>query len=785
MGLYLQISIVLLSIILGVIICIYIIISKSFNFKYMIICIILICGNTYTNILEKNFEEVYNAIEGEKNIKAIVISEAEDKEYKYRYTIKIESINNDKKYEGIKMLLDIKLNNTKYIPKFGDEISFKGEISIPNTSRNYKGFDYRQFLKTRKIYGTIEGNNIQKIDENCLKLISRFVNLVQKNMKESLNKILNNEEASLCIGILIGDRSNISEEIEDNFKNSNLTHMLAVSGSHIAYIINGFAVLLNKSNKKVAKFVTIVFLIFFIILTGFTASVLRASFMGILVLISGLFYRKPDILNNLGIASLIILLINPYTIFDIGFILSFAGTLGIVLFSDKINKCILEKMKKILFLKKIGDKKIIKYIVSSFSITLSANLLIIPIMAYSFSTFSFTFWISNILAGPVMEIVTIFGFIVYFISIIFPSLANLLGILLNFLLSILIKIAEISSLIPGSTLFIKTPYLFHCLFYYICIYIIYNKQKCIKFYYSKLKKLKFLKIFFKKNVIILTIFIFVITNIIYINNFSSNLTIFFIDVGQGDSTLIQTPYRKNILIDGGGSEFGNYDVGENILLPYLLDRRITKLDYIIISHFDSDHVKGLFSVIRKLNIANIIISKQGENSNNFKEFQEIVKDKNINIIVVKKGDLVQIDKASYIEIIFPEEKLIENNVLNNNSIVFKFISNNFSMLFTGDIEEIAEKRICEIYNNTSQLKSDILKAAHHGSKTSSTDEFLTLVKPKIVLIGVGEDNNFGHPDTEIIKRFEKYTNNILRTDESGEIIIEYNWKKIRINKHIK
>ena len=147
--------------------------------------------------------------------------------------------------------------------------------------------------------------------------------------------------------------------------------------------------------------------------------------------------------------------------------------------------------------------------------------------------------------------------------------------------------------------------------------------------------------------------------------------------------------------------------------------------------------------------------------------------------------MVQIDKASYIEIIFPEEKLIENNVLNNNSIVFKFISNNFSMLFTGDIEEIAEKRICEIYNNTSQLKSDILKAAHHGSKTSSTDEFLTLVKPKIVLIGVGEDNNFGHPDTEIIKRFEKYTNNILRTDESGEIIIEYNWKKIRINKHIK
>ena len=221
-----------------------------------------------------------------------------------------------------------------------------GNVQIPNTSRNYKGFDYRQYLKTKKIYGIIEVEHINKIGEDSVNIISKVVNYVQVNMKKSLNKILNKEESSLCIGILIGDRSNISEKIEDDFKKSNLTHMLAVSGSHITYIINGFAILLGKTNKKISKIITIMFLVFFIIITGFTTSVLRASFMGILVLIASILYRKPDTLNNLGIASLMILLINPYSIFDIGFILSFAGTLGIVLFADRLDDYFYKKISK-------------------------------------------------------------------------------------------------------------------------------------------------------------------------------------------------------------------------------------------------------------------------------------------------------------------------------------------------------------------------------------------------------------------------------------------------------
>ena len=550
--------------------------------------------------------------------------------------------------------------------------------------------------------------------------------------------------------------------------------MLAVSGSHITYIISAFSILMEKKNKRITKILTIIFLIFFMALTGFTASVVRASIMGILILTSGLVHRKSDTINNLGISSLIILICNPYTIIDAGFWLSFAGTMGIILLEEPINSYF-QKFK-------ICKIKPISWIINSFTITFAANIIIIPIMAYMFSTFSMTFWISNILAAPVMEFVTIYGFLIYFISIFSLPLAKFLGIILNFSLNSLIKIAEITSLIPGSSIYIKTPYLLECIIYYLILFLIFNWKR-IK---EKLENNKILEKIKKNSYKYISIILIsiILTNTIS-NKIFQEIKIYFVDVGQGDSTLIQTIEGKNILIDGGGSEFGSFDVGESILLPYLLDRRITTIDYLMISHFDSDHIGGVFAILENLKVKNIIISKQGETSENLKKFYEITNNKGIRTIIVKKGDIVEIDKYSHFEILFPEDNLIEDNILNNNSIVARFNSLDFSILFTGDIEEIAEKRLCELYSGTDKLEAFVLKVAHHGSKTSSTEEFLELVKPKIALIGVGKNNNFGHPNIDVIERLENMGSKIYRTDNCGEIIIRINRKKLQIHTKIK
>ena len=253
---------------------------------------------------------------------------------------------------------------------------------------------------------------------------------------------------------------------------------------------------------------------------------------------------------------------------------------------------------------------------------------------------------------------------------------------------------------------------------------------------------------------------------------------------SGDSCLIVTPKNKKILIDGGGSERGSFNIGEKTLLPYLLNRKVSKLDYAIISHFDSDHCEGVLYVMQKIKVENVIIGKQFETCENYKEFIKIVKQKNIRVISVEKGKKVNIEKDMYFNVIWPDSNNIVNeNKLNNNSLVFKMNYKSISALFTGDIEKIAEEKI--ILNIKEELKSTIIKVAHHGSKTSSTEKFIEKVKPKIALIGVGENNTFGHPSNITIETLEKAGTKIYRTDQMGEIILKINKKgKIKISNKI-
>lgn len=609
-GLYLQKGIVFLCIVLIILTCVIIRIfklKKGISLIFTMVCIVAII---HINILEKDYEKIISNIPEEVNMQAIVISDEIDKEYKYTYIIKVIKIENDTVEKNIKINLNLKKNILKEdVPKFGDIIEITGIYEEPASARNYRGFNYRDYLKSKGIYGTVECKSYSVISTNNIKGVNKAIYLVQGNLRNNMTRILNEEEGALCVGILIGDREKISDTTENNFKKSNLTHLLAVSGSHITYIIIALTNTIGKTNRKFANIFTIIFLIFFMALTEFTASVMRASIMGILTLAASILNRKSDTINNLGISSLILLIYNPYFLLDAGFLLSYVGTIGIILFSDKIKNftenVILKKKKNLDNIKDLGDnkeiigikkyriimKKILNNLIDSFSITLAANLLIIPIMAYMFNTISFTFWISNILAAPIMEIVTIFGFIVYFISIIFPVLAEFLGIVLNFLLMLLLKIAEISSIIPGSSIYVKTPNIIFCVLYYLLAIIILkiNNLKQIKKINDRILIIKRYIKKYKFKVILVTILLVLLSN--YIIKFIPNgLSIYFVDVGQGDCTLIKTIQNKTILIDGGGSEFGNFDVGESILLPYLLDRGITKIDYLMVSHFDSDHV---------------------------------------------------------------------------------------------------------------------------------------------------------------------------------------------------
>lgn len=717
-------SIAFLSIPIAIII---LLITKNKKIIVILICLIISIG--YVSILENKYSKI-----SDMPIKEMVtiISDIQEKEYKKVCTAKI--VRNNKK-----ILINIKMSQDIPSIKYGDSLYIEGEFKQPEEARNYKGYNYKQYLKTKKIIGTVELEKAKILKSSN----GSFIHNIQKYIRDTINGTLTDEEGNLLLAILLGDKDKLSEDIQESFKTSNLSHMLAVSGAHVSYIILGLTYVLQNSiiGKKNGKIVCIIFLLAFMAITNFTPSVTRACIMAILTLLSSIIYRKSDVYTNISVAALITLIFNPYSLLDLGFQLSYGGTIGIIIFIKRIQE-------------KKSNSKVINYIKQMALVSIYANIIIIPIMMYHFNTVSFTFIISNIMASPILGIIVITGFLFIITSITVKPLTRLIAIFIKPILSILIKISQICSKLPFSNILVVTPYMFNVISYYaIILYCIKSKKnnKC-------------------KIIICLLIVLILINFIIYI--FPQKLRIFFIDVGQGDSTLIITPDKKTVLIDGGGSD--SFDVGEKVLLPYLLDRRILKVDYVLISHFDTDHCGGILTIMEKVKVKNIIISEQAEHSENYERFKKLMIHKRIRLIEVKKGDKIKIGRYSEFKILFPTSRLLSENPLNNNSIVTQFNYNNFKMLFTGDIEKLAEQQILK--TEKAEIRADILKVAHHGSKTSSIPEFIKAVRPRIALIGVGKNNTFGHPNQQTIKNLENIKCRIYRTDLQGEIIIKIDQK---------
>ena len=758
-GLYFKISIAFF-VVPVIFIGIYLSRKKKIKKYFIWLLISLVISNLQITLLAKSFSEKYKNIGENLEIVGTVISNPIDKEYKNQYTLKVEKIDENKKYQNTNLQLNVKKEKENL--SYGDKIIVKGNFEEASTARNEGGFNYKQYLKTKKIYGivTVDKKDVKVVNKNNTNIIELLANKVRNSMKEKIEQNLTDATSGLLSGMLIGDKSNLPKEIQEDFRNSSLSHILAISGMHVAYVMLGITFIISKMkfSKKMSKIITIVILLFFIILTGKTASVERACFMSVYAILASLLHKRANVLASISISILIILIINPYSILDIGLQLSYGGTLGIVLIYPILKKGKKEKAKENKFQKLI--QKIKEKILDIIRITVSANLVIFPIILYQYNTMSFTFIISNLLISSIIGIIIILGFMSVFASYIFMPLAKVMFFLTQILLNILAQTAHLCAKLPFSKVYFPTPKIYVILIYYLfLIYIILAKRNIIS-----VKKIS-------KKIFIIFIIIVIILNLI-VKVIPKEFTISFIDVGQGDSMLISTPKGKRILVDGGGTrDSENFDVGRQTLIPYLLNKGITKLDYIIISHFDSDHVGGILSVLEELKAEKVIICKQEENEN-YKKFKEIVKDKKIKVYVVKKGDNLKIEEDIYLSILWPKEEMIKENAINNNSIVAKLSYKAFSILLTGDIEKIAEEEILKEYKNTNILKANILKVAHHGSKSSSTIEFLEKVSPQIALIGVGAKNTFGHPNEGVLNRLQNLNTKIYRTDQNGEITIK-------------
>ncbi len=560
-----------------------------FNIKKVILIFLIsiLTSNTIVLVLNNKYDILFKNIEEAEYI-AIIMEEPTIKQYSAKYKIKIESINKDaKKFKNTYLYLNTKNKNLKV----GDKVKFTGEFLEPEIQRNYGGFNYKEYLKSIGIYGSVNASQVKIVGSGKISKIKLMASKVSNHLKETVTKNIKNENnRNLLLGILLGNDDNLENEIKENFQASSLSHLLAVSGMHVAYVILGISIILSKLkfSKRITKISTIILLIFFIFLTGGTPSVKRACIMSIMSIIATIFYRKSDIITNISTSLLIILIQNPFSIMNIGLILSFFATLGIVLF----NKIILNFIKRPIYLsgqtlkeqvenikydnnkenRLTNNKKskaVIKSLLKNFcnklkeiiSVSISAQIFTFPLSMSICNKISLTFLFSNILVSFIIGVIILLGFI----SIIFPF--KICFNILEMLLNILTKIAEIFSKVAISNIIVATPNLLLVICYYIIVslifYIIFLRKKQSKraleiMFLTFVDKFKSKFLITKKHLLISILLIIILSQSVKL--IPKDLKIHFIDVGQGDSCLIITPKNKTILIDGGGSRADNFNV---------------------------------------------------------------------------------------------------------------------------------------------------------------------------------------------------------------------------------
>ena len=492
-----------------------------------------------------------------------IIGLKEEKQYKNKYIVKIKNT---------KLILYTS-KEKEFFP--GDIVLIEGDFEKGEVSRNFGGFNYRNYLRQKGIYGIINAKSVVKVKE-----ITDFYSIVG-NIKYSLSSkidILYSEKyRSFLKGILIGDTYDLDENVKENFRKSSISHILAISGMHVTYVVMGIRLALEKLilDKKKKNCILICFLIFFMIITGFSVSCVRASIMSIIGILSFNLNRKNNFYISLIIVFFIIVFINPFNILNVGLWLSFLSSLGIILFNKFLSRIFQIKTK----LKKLSIIHI------NIILSISAQILIIPIIVYIFNSVSLTFFIPNSFISIIIVPVLAFGYISIILSFIFFPVAKILSYIEKYLIFLIFKISEICAEIPFSEIYICTPKIIIIIMYYFIIFYIVkyfrkNKYKVERMLLSKRKINIFDKSKIKKIGIILCIII-IITNI---NKLDFRLKIYFIDVAQGDCTLVVTPFGKNIIIDGGEGNSDKYDYGKKVVFPYLLDRNINKIDYLVVSH---------------------------------------------------------------------------------------------------------------------------------------------------------------------------------------------------------
>lgn len=629
--------------------------------------------------------------------------------------------------------------------RYGMTCHIQGELKEPQADGNFYGFDYREYLHQQKIHWQLTPNSLQRT--SCKAVGYTFYDRLEQWRGTGIRWIEDNfpaDSRGISEALLFGARGDIPEEIVTSYQDLGLIHLLAVSGLHVGLVVGALYFLMIRFG--ITKERTLVLLFFllplYIMMTGAPPSAVRAGCMTMIVLAALRFQHRFHPLDGVSWIALFMLAANPYSLFQVGFQLSFLISFTLIVSAPFIQRHYHTRLAQLV------------------AISTVAQFIAFPILLYHFYSISILSLPLNLIFIPFVSFFVLpFVFLSFFASVVFPFLGQLmisfLAVVMHFSHRLLLAVHDLSwgMLVFGRPSFWIVLLLYAVIFYGLLKWEIGRKRRRLAGPVLAL--------------VLVCLFQW------YAPYFSGEGKVTMLDVGQGDSFLIELPHRKAVyMIDTGGTvSFGekkwqerkhSFEVGKDVVLPELKARGIRQIDRLILTHGDRDHIGGAQGLIGNVRIEEILYGKGKIKIPFVKQLLTRANDLGTHIVFVNEGVSWKSGEQSF-AVLNPTGNETDNN---ERSIVIAARLGGLTWLFTGDLEKEGERRLEEDYPD---LHVDVLKAGHHGSKTSSTESFISQIDPDVALISAGLDNMYGHPNDEVVERFRDHNVKMFRTDLQGAV----------------
>jgi competence protein ComEC len=641
---------------------------------------------------------------------------------------------------------------------YGDQLQIQGRLETPP---ELEDFSYRDYLARQGIHSMIQYGRITLLSHGHGDPFHRLVYAVKDHLQATIARLFPEPSASLLTGILLGVDTGIPRSLLEDFNATSTTHIIAISGFNIAIVAGAIGLLTRRFlGSYRSALVSMLAIALYTILVGANAAVVRAAITGGISLLAIIAGRRTFALASLAAAALAMTLWNPLLLWDVGFELSFAATLGLILLVRPMEEGFRALLSR--FQPEERAASIVQLLGDPLLVTTGAQLAVWPITLYYFHRLSLVSPLTNFLIIPAQPAVMIVGGLATLLGAVHPLLGQPVASVAWLFLAYTIRIAELTARLPFSSVELG-PFSAGAMWLYYALFgaaVLAARQGRSRLH-EMWEDLTYL--LSTKLVIAALALVVVLAWIAALQMPDGRLHVHFLDVGQGDSIFIQCPGGQQILVDGGPSP--------SVLLSHL-GRRMPfwdhSLDLVVLTHPEEDHVGGLVEVLTRYDVGLVLDSGQECTSATCDAWRSLIEEKEIPYRRAEAGMAITVGNDMRLEVLHPPSQLITNTSsdLNNNSVVIRLHYGQFSTLLTGDIEAEAENTLLI---SGQPVDSLVLKVPHHGGETSLTEPFLQAVSPELAIISVGADNRFGHPSEVTLQKLEGIST--YRTDQDGSIEI--------------